>query len=122
MKPARIAKLMAQLLAVTTGIAATATASAIGREAQLVIGRVLAPPVIKGEPGFKAKLLVPPGELYDPLFMVPRDGTVWMNDDGQATDGHGSRGKNVERQRIIGDPATFIDVQRTVASRAPFLE
>jgi hypothetical protein len=91
MKPARIAKLMAQLLAVTTGIAAAATASAIGREAQLVIGRVLAPPVIKGEPGFKAKLLVPPGGLYDPLFMVPRDGTVWMNDDGKATDGHGSR-------------------------------
>jgi len=91
MKPARIAKLVAQLLAIAGGIAAAATASAVGREAQLVIGRVLAPPVIKAEPGFSAKLLVPPGELYDPLFMVPRDGTVWMNDDGKAADGHGSR-------------------------------
>jgi hypothetical protein len=91
MKPARISKVIAQLLAVIGCVAAAGSASALGREAQLVINRLLAPPVIKAEPGFNAKLLVPPGELYDPLFMVPRDDTVWMNDDGKAIDGHGSR-------------------------------
>jgi hypothetical protein len=91
MKPARISKVVAQLLAMIGCVAAAATASAVGRESQLVIGRLLAPPVIKAEPGFSAKLLVPPGELYDPLFMVPRSDAVWMNDDGKATDGHGSR-------------------------------
>src|ERR1700676_2033824 len=39
-----------------------------------------------------------------------------------ATNRHGSCRKNVERQRIISDLATFIDVQRAVASLAPFLE
>jgi hypothetical protein len=91
MKRAPIAKPMAQLFAIIGCLTAAATANAIGREAQLVIGRLLAPPVIKAQPGFDAKLLVPPGELYDPLFMVPRDDRVWMNDDGKATDGHGSR-------------------------------
>ncbi len=91
MKPARISKVTIQLLAIIGCVAAAATASAVDREAQLVISRLLAPPVIKAEPRFNAKLLVPPGELYDPLFMVPRGDTVWMNDDGKATDGHGSR-------------------------------
>jgi hypothetical protein len=63
----------------------------LGHEAQAVIDRLLAPPTIKTEPGFTAKLLVAPGEFYDPLFMVIRHDRVWINDDGGATDGHGSR-------------------------------
>jgi hypothetical protein len=69
----------------------TATAQPWGKEAQRVIQTILAPPAIKAEPGFKATLLVPPGELYDPLFMVMQGNKVWMNDDGGETDGHGSR-------------------------------
>jgi hypothetical protein len=72
-------------------MARAGTARPAGNEAQSVIGRVLASPVIKPEDGFRAKLLIPPGELYDPLFMVPHGKAVWMNDDGKATDGHGSR-------------------------------
>src|SRR2546423_9048397 len=72
-------------------MARAGTAQPLGNEAQSVIGRVLASPVIKPEDGFRAKLLIPPGELYDPLFMVPHGKAVWMNDDGKATDGHGSR-------------------------------
>lgn len=68
-----------------------ASARPLGHEAQVVVDTLLAPPTIKAEPGFGAQLLVAPGELYDPLFMVIRDGKVWMNDDGRATDGHGSR-------------------------------
>ena len=68
-----------------------ASARPLGHEAQGVVDTLLAPPTIKAAPGFGAKLLVAPGELYDPLFMVIRDDKVWMNDDGRATDGHGSR-------------------------------
>jgi hypothetical protein len=68
-----------------------ANARPLGHEAQIVIDTILAPPAIKPGDGFTAKMLIPPGELYDPLFMVPRAGAVWMNDDGRATDGHGSR-------------------------------
>jgi len=39
----------------------------LGHEAQTVIDRLLAPPSIAAEPGFSARLLVAPGELYDPL-------------------------------------------------------
>jgi hypothetical protein len=69
-----------------------ALAAKLGHEAQLVVNRLLAPPSISTEPGFTARLLVPPGELYDPLFMVPRgNNTVWMNDDGKEIGPHGSR-------------------------------
>src|SRR5262245_44942670 len=63
----------------------------LGHEAQAEITTLLAAPIIKPESGFTAKLLIPPGELYDPLFMLQRGATVLMNDDGKATDGHGSR-------------------------------
>jgi hypothetical protein len=63
----------------------------LGHEAQVVIETLLAAPAIKPAQGFSAKMVIPPGELYDPLFMLPRGQGVWMNDDGRATDGHGSR-------------------------------
>jgi hypothetical protein len=81
--------------AVFSGVIVTcpspATAKPLGSEAQRLIDALLAPPTIKAEPGFKARLLTPPGELYDPLFMIQHGNAVWMNDDGKATDGHGSR-------------------------------
>ena len=72
-------------------LAPCAIARPLGHEAQAVVDTLLAPPTIKPEAGFTAKMLIPPGELYDPLFMLPRGDKVWMNDDGRATDGHGSR-------------------------------
>jgi hypothetical protein len=78
-------------IAIILFLAGAASARALGHEAQLVIDTLLVQPAIKAEAGFTAKMLVAPGELYDPLFMVRGDDTVWMNDDGKATDGHGSR-------------------------------
>ena len=60
-------------------------------EAQKVEARLLAPPVIKTEPGFTAKILVPPGQLYDPLFVFMHNGATWLTDDGGEVDGTGSR-------------------------------
>ena len=46
---------------------------------------------IHASPGFTAKVLVPPGELYDPLVMHGKDGAVWLNDDGKVEGDKGSR-------------------------------
>src|SRR5713101_815911 len=60
-------------------------------EMQKLAKRLLAPPTIKAESGFAAKLLVSPGRLYDPLWMLPRGASVWLNDDGGEEEGKGSR-------------------------------
>jgi hypothetical protein len=91
MRLLRLANITAQSLVIIAQAAAGASALPLGHEAQSVVNRLLAPPTIKAEAGFSARVLVPPGEFYDPLFMVPRENAVWMNDDGKAIDGHGSR-------------------------------
>ena len=91
MRLLRLANLTAQSLVIIAWAAAVTFALPLGHEAQSVVVRLLAPPTIKVEPGFSARVLVSPGEFYDPLFMVPRGDSVWMNDDGKAVDGHGSR-------------------------------
>lgn len=91
MRLLRDANVTAQSIAIIACITAGARAQPLGHEARLVIDRLLAPPTIRAGAGFSAKVLVPPGEFYDPLFMVPRGDAVWMNDDGKASDGHGSR-------------------------------
>jgi hypothetical protein len=92
---------IAMLSAMAACLSLTATAQPWGKEAQRVIQTILAPPAIKAEPGFKATLLIPPGELYDPLFMVMQGNKVWMNDDGGETDGHGSRILSVATDGVI---------------------
>ncbi len=53
--------------------------------------RLLAPPAIQTESGFTAKVLVPPGQLYDPLVMLPMGSVTWLNDDGGEEKDKGSR-------------------------------
>jgi hypothetical protein len=65
-------------------------------EAQRVEARLLAPPPIKTEPGFTARLLVPPGQLYDPLFVFTHEGKPWLTDDGGEVDRTGSRIVSIE--------------------------
>ena len=84
---ARWSPLLCVLVALT-GIACQASPERTKNEADIVIGRILAPPEIKTEPGFTASVLVPPGFMYDPLQLMPRpDGTVWVNDDGGEPEG-----------------------------------
>ena len=56
-----------------------------------VVTRLTASPQIKTAAGFTAKVLVPPGQLYDPLVMLPVGDAMWLNDDGGEEDGKGSR-------------------------------
>jgi hypothetical protein len=79
---------MAVIAVVTGGLA---SARPLGHEAQSVVDALLKTPTIKTEPGFRAKMFIQPGELYDPLFMVPWGNTTLMNDDGKAIGDHGGR-------------------------------
>ncbi len=86
-----------------------ALAIPLGDEAHALIDRLLAPPSITVEPGFNATLLVAPGELYDPLFMVPQGDTVWMNDDGKEVGTHGSR---ILEFKLNGKFSVLIDADK----------
>jgi hypothetical protein len=70
-------------------------------EAERLLKKLLAPPQIQTEAGFTAKLLIPPGQLYDPLLMRPQGGVVWLNDDGSEENGKGSRLLSLSKQRKI---------------------
>jgi hypothetical protein len=92
--------LLGALLTVTAALAMAGAPAArtTGDEAKTVIARLLAPPHIKAAAGFTARIAVPPGELYDPLFMVPHQGAVWLNDDGGMQDGNGGRIVSISMQ------------------------
>jgi hypothetical protein len=90
---ARFALAAPLVLALALGaVVRDVAARPLGHEAQRLMDILLAPPVIEPERGFSAKILIPPGELYDPLFMRPHGDAVWINDDGLAVDSdHESR-------------------------------
>lgn len=60
-------------------------------ELKRLTDRLLAPPTIQVESEFTARVFVPPGQLYDPLWMLPRGEAVWLNDDGGEEKDKGSR-------------------------------
>ncbi|MSR15465.1 MAG: hypothetical protein EXR86_13080 [Gammaproteobacteria bacterium] len=51
--------------------------------AKEIVDRLLATPVLQAKTGFAAKILIPPGQLYDPLVMLPVGDKTWLNDDGE---------------------------------------
>src|ERR1700752_3642149 len=53
---------------------------------------------IKPVAGFTAKVIVPPGQMYDPLVMHLHGDTVWLNDDGKEEGDKGSRLLSIDRQ------------------------
>jgi hypothetical protein len=57
-----------------------------------VAAAYLATPQITVVPGYTARILVPPGTLYDPLFPITGEGDdIWLNDDG-GEEGEGGGG------------------------------
>jgi hypothetical protein len=79
------------IAALTLAMLAQPTLGHAQAELRRVIAILMAPPKIVAAPGFKAHLLVPPGQLYDPLFPFMYDGAVWLNDDGGVVGDKGSR-------------------------------
>ena len=81
------------------------------REIDRVLETLLAPPMVQTAPGFSATVLVPPGELYDPLTMISRGDVVWVNDDG----GTGPHGRIWEIDRE-GHVSVAVEAERMNAS------
>ncbi|MFI5397959.1 MAG: hypothetical protein ACHQ9S_20670 [Candidatus Binatia bacterium] len=80
-------------------ILAGLTPAAVGVETELqkLERRLLTPPAIQVEPGFTARVIVPPGQLYDPAWMRPHGEVVWVNDDGGEEGDKGGRIVAVDR-------------------------
>jgi hypothetical protein len=60
-------------------------------ELRIVIDRLTATPSLQAAPGFAVKTWVSPGQLYDPLEMVARNGRIWLNDIGGELGERGGR-------------------------------
>ncbi|MGE0680579.1 MAG: hypothetical protein AB7P69_06680 [Candidatus Binatia bacterium] len=86
-----LTSLKAQACSLMIGLGVVGGAAFAQEEAKQLTARLLAAPKLTAETGFSVKLLVPPGHLYDPLWMLPRGEVVWLNDDGGEEDEKGSR-------------------------------
>ncbi len=69
----------------------------------------MAPPELEVADGFTARVLVPPGELYDPLFMRNHDGQIWLNDDGGE---EGEKGSKIVALDDSGNLSTVVPLGR----------
>lgn len=71
-----------------------------------LLDRLLAAPTIQTESGFNASILVPPGELYDPVWLMSHNGAVWTNDDDGEEGDKGSQiiaiGKDGNLSVVVG--------------------
>ncbi len=87
----------------------TPSSAAAEREIDRVLGRLLAPPAIKTQPEFSARLLVPPGQLYDPLYMTPYgDGVLLADVGGQ----EGERGGRLMSISATGEVRVLLGADR----------
>ncbi len=92
---------LAGVVSLACALSAQGTRAGAGEsetELERLTSRLLAAPALRTEPGFTARLLVPPGQLYDPLTMIPRGDVVWVNDDGGEEGERGSRILSVDPQ------------------------
>jgi peptidoglycan hydrolase-like protein with peptidoglycan-binding domain len=83
----------------------------------------LATPKITVESGYNARLLVPPGTFYDPLFPIAGEGDdIWLNDDGGEEE-EGEAGGGIYRVDRDGKVAPLVPIGKipppTAIDRAP---
>ena len=108
------------LLGLVLGCASVGMAAA-DDELKDVIARMLAVD-IHAAPGFKTRMLVPPGELYDPLVMHPMGAQVWLNDDGKEDQGEDgtSKGSRLMAVDHSGKLAVLVDANKMLPVSAGF--
>ncbi len=100
------------LFGLVTGSPARATTAA-DTEAQKVVGRLLALPAVHAEAGFTARVIVPPGQLYDPGSLRSHGDAVWLNDDGGEVGDKGGRILSLDRKgglSVLADLGTLLPV------------
>ncbi len=72
-------------------------------EVKGLLSRLMAAPVITAAEGFRADVLIPPGEFYDPLWLHPQGDKVWLNDDGGEEGEKGSRLVSMSKEGKISE-------------------
>src|SRR5215210_5627073 len=85
-------------------------------ELKAMLDRVMAHD-IKPAAGFTAKVIVPPGQMYDPLVMHLHGDTVWLNDDGKEEGDKGSRLLSIDTQ---GKVSVLVDANKMLPISAGF--
>ena len=85
-------------------------------ELQALLARVMAHD-IRPVAGFAAEVIVPPGQLYDPLVMHLHGNAVWLNDDGKEEGDKGSRLLSVDSQGAV---SVLVDANRMLPISAGF--
>ncbi len=93
-----------------------AAAGAAGDELTALLDRVMAHDITPAA-GFTAKVLVPPGQLYDPLVMHVQGDEVWLNDDGKEEGEKGSRLIAVDHQ---GKVSVLVEADKMAPISAGF--
>ena len=105
--------LIASSLFLTVFIVAKSSAD---DELKVMLDRLMAHD-IKPATGFTAKVLVPPGQLYDPLVMHLHGDEVWLNDDGKEEGDKGSRLIAIDKQ---GKVSVLVDADKMTPISAGF--
>ena len=90
-------------------------------ELQRVVARML-DVSIQAAAGFTTRMLVPPGELYDPLVMHPMGNQVWLNDDGKEARGQDGQAKGSRLLAVAhdGKVSVLVDADKMLPISAGF--
>ena len=77
---------------------------------------------IQAAAGFTTRVLVPPGELYDPLVMHPMGTQVWLNDDGKEAQGEDGKTKGSRLMAVdhAGKVSVLVDANKMLPISAGF--
>ena len=110
------ARFSALAVAATTALVAD---PATADELRDMLDRVMAYEIRPAE-GFRARVIVPPGEFYDPLVMHPRDGAVWVNDDGKEAEHAEDKGSRLMAVDPGGAVTVLVDADQLLPISAGF--
>lgn len=90
-------------------------------EIEALLGRLLKVQIAPAA-GYATRMLVPPGQLYDPLVMHPVGDGVWLNDDGKEAEGEDGERKGSRLVAVHGDGRVevLVDADRMLPISAGF--
>ncbi|MGE0822765.1 MAG: hypothetical protein AB7G75_23865 [Candidatus Binatia bacterium] len=94
---------MGCLITALAGVSLLNTPALAEEEVKGLLDRLMAAPTVKAEEGFRAEMLIPPGEFYDPLWLHAQGDAVWLNDDGGEEGEKGSRLVSISKAGKISE-------------------
>lgn len=114
-------KRMTRVVVAAFAVAVALNVHAEQNEMQDVLSRMLRVN-IQPTAGFATRVLVPPGELYDPLVMHPMGEQVWLNDDGKEEEGADGEQKGSRLMAVdhAGKVSVLVDADKMLPISAGF--